>query len=311
MPGLSLLRVPSRAWLIVALALSVLAGHGAQTLTQAWWPRLVERYARVHVRLPSAATALVVMGVVGALDLARFNGTLLEVRPMPAPSPAAAWLRAQPGQFRVYSPSYSLPAGDGLEHVDGVDPLQLAATVDFVERATGVASAGYSVTLPAFAEGDVATANRLAVPDAMRLGLLNVRYVAAEFPIEAAGLSQVATFDTTRVYENAAWRPRAWIVDEPIGDIVWTPNHIMLTATGPGRLVLSEVNYPGWQARVDGRRVPIVTEHALLRAVDLPAGEHTVEFDFKPISVFAGAGLSLAGVAALAAVLWRERRLPW
>src|SRR5690606_25093780 len=41
-PGLSLLRVPSRAWFVAALALCALAGHGAHVLTQTLWPRLTE-----------------------------------------------------------------------------------------------------------------------------------------------------------------------------------------------------------------------------------------------------------------------------
>ena len=44
---------------------------------------------------------------------------------------------------------------------------------------------------------------------AERLGRLNVRYVAAEFAIDAPGLRLVQTFGSTRIYENAAWRPRA------------------------------------------------------------------------------------------------------
>jgi CBS domain-containing protein len=230
---------------------------------------------------------------------------------LPPLTPAAEWLAAQPGPFRVYSPSYSLPAGDGLEHVDGVDPLQLADTVAFLEPATGVKADAYSVTIPAFNEGELVTANRDAVSDPALLGLLNVRYVASEFPLTVTGLEPVTTIGTTFVYENADWRPRAWVEGGIAEVVTWTPNRITVAATGPGRLVLSEVAYPGWRARVDGEPALIVTAHDLLRAVDLPGGAHEVVFEYRPASVYVGAGLSLLGVVCFLALLWRDRRAAW
>jgi hypothetical protein len=242
------------------------------------------------------------------LDLARFNGSVLEARPMAPLPPAAAWLREQPGLFRVYSPSYSLPAGDGLQHADGVDPLQLATTAAFMEQATGVTARGYSVTVPAFDDGPPAVANRDAVPDAERLGLLNVRYVAAAFPLDAAGLRRVQQFGATYVYENEHWRPRAWVEGGSVEAIEWSPNVVRLMATGPGRLVLSEVAYPGWRATVDGQAVSIETAHEVLRSVPLAAGKHVVEFVYRPQSVYLGLALAVLGLAGTAVLFWRGRR---
>jgi hypothetical protein len=112
------------------------------------------------------------------------------MRPLPPPVPAAAWLAGQAGSWRVYSPSFSLPPGDGLQHLDGVDPLQLADPLRFIERATGVPANGYSVIVPALCEGcDLATAHANAPLDAKLLAMLDVKYVASEFPITSAGLS--------------------------------------------------------------------------------------------------------------------------
>jgi hypothetical protein len=241
----------------------------------------------------------------------------MEVRPVPARVAAAEWLAAQPGQFRVYSPSFSLPPGDGLEHVDGVSPLQLKTAVAFIERASGAPSAGYSVTVPPFASGEVATANAAAVPDAQLLGQLNVKYVAAEFPLDAPGLTLVQTFGATRVYVNEKVRPRVWLEDETSGSLVrdftftleeWSPDRLRLRAAGPGRLVLSEVMYPGWTAQVDGRRVDVLTAHGLLRAVDLGPGVHTVVMEFKPRAEAVGVGLGWLGLALLGLMLWRPDR---
>ncbi len=105
---------------------------------------------------------------------------------------AADYLRKQPGIFRTYSPSYSLPqqtgAQSGLQLADGVDPMQLQSYADYMERASGVPNNGYSVTLPPYTNGDPATSNRSFSPDAKLLGLLNVGYVLAEYDLHAPGL---------------------------------------------------------------------------------------------------------------------------
>jgi hypothetical protein len=297
LPGLNLMRVPPRAWFLVALALCALAGHGAQRLRVEWLPELARRYGREVG--PMAATRVVVaLFVLAVLDLARIDGTLIEARPRPEVNEAAAWLGAQPGQFRVYSPSYSLPPGDGLEHLEGVDPLQLASAGDEIEAATGIAAEGYSVTVPPFATDDLAHEHSGARPDPARLGRLNVRYVAVEFDLDVPGLRLTQQFGQTRIYFNEADLGRAWMEAGGGGVEIggWSPNRIELKATGPGRLVLSEIVYPGWRVWVDGLPAEIETQAGVLRAASLGAGEHTVVFEFRPMTVYVGLGLGLAGL---------------
>jgi hypothetical protein len=308
-PGAALLRVPPRAWFIVALSAAILAGYGLQVLIENWLPLLAKRYSAAKWRMPSSRASAGLALALTVLDLMRVDHSLIQMRPMPPVVPAAAWLAQQPGVLRVYSPSFSLPPGDGLQHLDGVDPLQLAEPVEYIERATGVTSDGYSVTVPAFCEGcSLATANRDAPLDAILLARLDVKYVAAEFPVTASGFELVQTFGATLVYLNTAWTGRARV--EGSGEVTattWTPNRVTVTATGPGRLVVSEMAYPGWRATIDGAPAAIETADGVFRAVTLPAGEHVVIFEFRPVTVFVGASLSLLGVVVLAALLWRER----
>jgi len=314
-PGLGFLRVPPRAWFIVALGLAVLAAHGAQLLIDDFFPRLAQRYFRPSLSPghpvtwspfhPSREAFILLASVLTLADLLRVDATLLEARPRPDLVPAAKWIAAQPGLFRVYSPSYSLPLGDGLQHVDGVNPLQLASSVKLIEAASGIKAHGYSVTVPAFESGDVATANAQAVPDARRLGLLNVKYVAAEFPLDAPGLALAQTFGQTRVYENLEFKPRARVMGGGEAEVrQWSPNRIVVEADGPGRLVVGEVMVSGWEARVDGAWTPIETVDDLFRGVPLPVGHHQVVFEFRPRAVFYGAWLTAAGLAALV-LIWR------
>ena len=66
----------------------------------------------------------------------------------------------------------------------------------------------------------------------------------------------------------------------------------------PGYLVLVDSYYPGWLAYVDGRRVPILRANYAFRAVEVPAGEHRVEFRYGPWTFYTGLCASLLSLAA-------------
>ena len=62
-----------------------------------------------------------------------------------------------------------------------------------------------------------------------------------------------------------------------------------------GLAVFSEVYYPeGWKAYVDGRETPHFRVNYLLRGMVLPAGDHNLEFRFRPKSFYMGQNVSLA-----------------
>ena len=225
---------------------------------------------------------------------------------------AAQWLANQPGPFRVYSPSYSIPqqtaAQYGLQLADGVDPLQLESYSAFMEKATGVPREGYSVTLPPFANGNPKTANVGDLPNTGLLGLLNVRYLVAGYDLPVDGLVLRSEFYGTRLYENLRALPRAWVqpfeslpgehaIPAKITDL--QPNRIRALAVGPGLFVLSEISYPGWRAFVDGSSVPIDTVAGLLRGVHLEPGSHQIDFVFRPTSLYIGLVLCGTGLALL------------
>ncbi|HEY0352861.1 MAG TPA: YfhO family protein [Enterovirga sp.] len=50
-------------------------------------------------------------------------------------------------------------------------------------------------------------------------------------------------------------------------------------------VVLHDIYYPGWEATVDGKVEPILRTNVLFRGVEVPAGHHVVEFEFRPMSL--------------------------
>ncbi|MGH2542490.1 MAG: hypothetical protein ACRDIB_06830, partial [Ardenticatenaceae bacterium] len=69
-----------------------------------------------------------------------------------------------------------------------------------------------------------------------------------------------------------------------------------VTLEAPAIVVLSEISYPGWVARVNGRQVDPLRAYGLLRAVALPAGQWRVEWAFEPTIVRLGLATSLVTV---------------
>jgi len=129
------------------------------------------------------------------------------------------YLAAQEGLFRVYSPSYSLPqhlaARSGLQLVDGAEPVHLWRYDRFMALAGGYPFPGFSVTIPPFPpDQDLGEAHRETRPHLNLLGLLNARFLAAEFPMDYEGLTLLKVMGHTHVYENERALPRAFVVGQ-------------------------------------------------------------------------------------------------
>jgi hypothetical protein len=76
----------------------------------------------------------------------------------------------------------------------------------------------------------------------------------------------------------------------------------------PGFLVLLDSFYPGWRAYVDGRETPILRANYAFRAVEIPEGEHRVEFVYEPMAAKAGIAVSSLALLLGFGIAWRSRR---
>lgn len=81
---------------------------------------------------------------------------------------------------------------------------------------------------------------------------------------------------------------------------------IMASANKAGYLVLSEIYYPGWEARVDGKKVPILRGNYLFRVVPLDRGTHEVQLNFVSWPFRIGLIVSLLTlVCSLWFIVWK------
>ncbi len=84
------------------------------------------------------------------------------------------------------------------------------------------------------------------------------------------------------------------------------PNYLKYQSenTKDGFAVFSEIYYKdGWNAYVDGQLTPYVRVDYVLRGMEIPAGQHTIEFKFKPKVIETGSKLALASSILLGLLL--------
>ncbi|WP_460694511.1 YfhO family protein [Mucilaginibacter puniceus] len=88
--------------------------------------------------------------------------------------------------------------------------------------------------------------------------------------------------------------------------VSYNPDHLVYESGSVTNqiAVFSEIYYDkGWTMLIDGKEQPYFRADYLLRAAQIPLGNHKIEFIFHPASYYTGEGISLAGSVLLVLAL--------
>jgi hypothetical protein len=131
----------------------------------------------------------------------------------------------------------------------------------------------------------------------------------SNFNAATTAIVDVSKFPLTKTSYNAA--------GSSIRLTDYSPNALKYQATAAqdGFVVFSEIYYKdGWNAYIDGKLVPHMRTNYVLRAMPVPAGQHTIEFKFEPQSYAIGNTVSLVssillilGLIGVAFYIWKKR----
>ncbi len=222
--------------------------------------------------------------------------------------------------FRVYSPAYSIgqevAERYGIQLVQGVNPMQLASYVNYLEKATNIPYDKYSVVIPPLLEPNselITKSWTIGEMNTKYLNELNVKYVIFDSPmISGEGWKLISNFEGQWLYENQTKVERAILLPQNAetrgtGIIInkYSPNEIFISIQQSGEFVLKllEINYPGWRVWVDGIEKPI-SECGIFRCVQLPINTNQVIFQYQPLSLYVG--LFISGLLILMICIYKK-----
>ena len=147
----------------------------------------------------------------------------------------------------------------------------------------------------------------LPLPNPHALGnawfVKNVQYVNnANEEIEAIhGLNPSETAVVDKRFEPVV-KPITSDSTATIRLVAYEPNHLKyeVNSNTGGTIVFSEIYYPGWRSSIDGQEVPHGRANYILRAMNVPAGKHEVEFSFDPVSLHVTENIAYIALGLLA-----------
>ncbi|MBW2028488.1 MAG: YfhO family protein [Deltaproteobacteria bacterium] len=246
-------------------------------------------------------------------------------------------LSKDPVKGRVVTASTLFQVNDGLRYsfpsILGYDPLILKRYVEYILFAQGE-----NTDQP---EG-IVNLSRIRDPRAKLIRLLNTRYLIDEKKIRVLdnGVPYVALVNRAvfmpsdkilSFMGSEEFEPTCMVVLEgKEGQGMRTEGkevrgkgggtfsvleyendaiRIQVKTPMPAYMVLSEIYYPGWRARVNGKRAEILRGNYLFRVIPLEAGEHEVRLSFVSWPFRIGAVLSLITVLLSLYLLLRRRNL--
>ena len=274
--GLDFLRVPARFSFFILWALWMAASAG--------W-NLLRRAADGRTRaILAAVTALDLMLWTAPWVYAQKPGEALRSDPA-----LIEVLRKSPGRIAT---APDIPTADKsrlyrIPNATGYEAFYLADIARYTTWSEGAPAADGSRTY-------------IRKWDTPFMGSLGVRYYISPAPAAPVGRGSPSPLRLSQayLYEN----PRATPLVRGAGSwAILSPEHWIARGDGPSDVLISQINYPGWKAWVNGRRLRFGSWQGVLPAARVEdRGPWTLHFRFLPWLWFLGAWMSLAALALAA-----------
>ena len=314
LPGFGYFKIPGRYGIVAALGLAVLGGAGLGRAT-AWVPG---RYGPARLLVPAVAVVLLAANLFWHSRAVTFTEFVpIHSRDLVDESRLRETLTDDAAVPRVWMPGQNTLAVLGLSVVPGFVGLPPEAYVDPQTRPPQ--------------EIDPAGPGPGQLDRARRYGVTHILFDSRPDlgAWECEPLAAVNDPFLSRVmqrYDPASGRFRPFYVGRltrtrgraatvsgrgTVQVAAYEPDRVELSVDVPAgdRVVLTDLAFPGWRVSVNGEPAEAVVVEGALRGVDVPAGRHSVVWEYRPASVRNGWLVSAATLLSIfAAAAWRRRR---
>ncbi len=301
LPGFSYFEGPGRYGIVATLAAALLAGAGFQVV-RAWLKPLARP---LFVAAAFVATTI---------DLIWVSDMVHDAEPVDDP-PVKLIAESKlyrnliapraPDPVRLFSEGHSVPSLVGA----GTLPVYLGLSPSqyYDPKFTLPKPYPFRDTLPTSEQID--WLRRMGVTNILSLVPLDTD----AWPVRSLGLmsdqclNPILGLERKGIffYELEGSRGRtAWLEPQsgpPPRIVKYTSQHVEIDADSErgGTLVLTDLDYPGWEVEVDGRPAASLVVDGMLRGVAVPPGQHTVVWNYHPRSFYWGAGISAISLIGL------------
>jgi hypothetical protein len=305
LPAFRSVELPMHGWYLPALGLALLGGAGGDVVAR-----------RFGVRWSTALIALVLIDVVIANQLlnplayARASFSVLYGETLRVFDEAVQ--RASPPVERVYGPPLAAVAyrnhalQSRVPTTYGYNPLELSAYAAYTESA---AEANPRLIAGLAANYELAGGAQLSpLPDALPLA-----YVAQSLTaVPDAAVAREALTDLDPTIATLVTGPLPEVSPDPSATVTLVARTepsltLHYAATAPVLLRVAIPSYPGWQATLDGKALPLLTVDAAFTGIVVPPGEGDVHLTYTPRVFLPGAALSALALLAAALVYLKPR----
>lgn len=259
-----------------------------------------------------------------AADLFMFssnNYIVFDEKALQSPRKIVDFLKKDKSNYRVLTmidlgakPPFTDPTYFPREAIKALDFFQantnMLHEIQIVSGYASIVNKQYSDYI-SYKKSDDPTGITLPRPSMPELDELGVKYVitAGRYRDELEKNNQykmVFAYTDPRIertfylYKNLKMYPRVFVLNEKnemIGKATiasYTPNKVVVRVESPhsGRLVLTDVYYPGWNAYVDGKKEAI-QKYKIFKSALLKQGTHVVHFVYKPNFLYSTAFVSI------------------